>query len=272
MSTFLKWAGNKTGILPEILSYMPKTKGWLIEPFVGSGAVYIGASGFTGYIINDINPHLIGLYEVIKGDDFDEFLALAQSRFTPENNTADFYYNERDRFNTGKLTKLDQAATFLYLNKHCYNGLVRYNAKGGFNTSFGDNEPYFPENEMNEFRSKMNNHLTMIGCGNFAKAFGAISAGDVIYCDPPYIPASTTANFTSYAGNAFTLENQKQLARLCESARNSGATVLVSNSDTPESRQIFARASKIVELNVSRKISCKANERKKAKEILAIYE
>ncbi len=110
---------------------------------------------------------------------------------------------------------------FLFLNRHCYNGLCRYNQSGFFNVPFGKyKKPYFPEAELEAFAEKAKK-ATFV-CMDYQQLFAQLPAEAAVYCDPPYVPLSKTASFTSYAKNSFNLDDQADLANLSEQ-RNSVA-------------------------------------------------
>ncbi|SQC14404.1 methyl-directed repair DNA adenine methylase [Klebsiella pneumoniae] len=151
---FLKWAGGKFPLLDDIKKHLPEGE-CLIEPFVGAGSVFLNTD-FSRYILADINSDLIGLYNIVKLRT-DEYVAAAREMFTPENNVAERYYLYRDEFNQSQ-DPLRRAVLFLYLNRHGYNGLCRYNLRGEFNVPFGRyKKPYFPEAELYHFAEKAQN-------------------------------------------------------------------------------------------------------------------
>ena len=158
------------------------------------------------------------------------------------------------------------------MNRHGYNGLCRYNKSGGFNVPFGKyKKPYFPEQELNFFADKAQS-ATFV-CESYRQTFARVQPNDVVYCDPPYVPLSKTASFTSYAGNGFGLDEQADLANVAEEVTSSveKATVLISNHDTIWTRKIYEHAEKIKKLKVARTISQKGSNRKKVGELLALY-
>ena len=134
MKPFLKWAGNKYQIVERIKEVLPAGKR-LIEPFVGSGALFLNTD-YPAYLLADANPDLISVYRHLQSDGRD-FIEACRLYFTPENNSPERFYEFRQRFNTTS-DATEKATLFVYLNKHCYNGLCRYNSKGGFNVPFGD--------------------------------------------------------------------------------------------------------------------------------------
>ena len=189
---FLKWAGGKSKLVPFIQAQLPHAKR-LIEPFAGSASVSL-ALEFDAYLLNDCNADLIGLYQTIKQEK-QGFIDYAQSFFTPENNQEAAFYHLREQFNHSK-NIAERAALLIYLNRHAFNGLCRYNSKGEFNVPFGRyKSPYFPAAEMRGFIAKSARIELM--CGDFQAALAQATADDAIYCDPPYVPLNETASFTA---------------------------------------------------------------------------
>ena len=261
----LKWAGGKFRIIDDIRQLLPAGKR-LIEPFVGSGAVFLNTD-YDRYIVNDINRDLTLFYRVLKKKR-DGFISYSRRFFTSTHNTAVCYYKLREDFNaTANSTR--KAALFLYLNKHGYNGLCRYNTAGEMNVPFGRyKEPYFPEREMLAFIKKAN-RIT-IQNKDFAAVMQAAIEGDVIYCDPPYVPLSQTSNFTSYSAGGFSILDQQRLAYLAERTAKRGIPVLISNHWTPYTKTIYKKA-RLKRLKVRRLISCNSNNRENAAEVLALF-
>lgn len=267
MRPFLKWLGNKHRLLNEIQQHL-NSDNCLIEPFAGSGAVFLGTN-FKNYILGDQNKDLINLYRFLAKDGHN-FIQYSKKLFTEVNNSADAYYEFREQFNTTS-NKRKKSALFLYLNRHGYNGLCRYNLSGGYNVPFGKFiKPYFPEKEMIFFHEKSKNAL--FHSSDFEKTMSLAQAGDVIYCDPPYSPLSSSANFTSYTKQSFNEQGQKKLASLAEALSNKNITIIISNHDTKQTRDYYKNAQSIHSFSVPRMISCKGNKRKPIKELLAIYQ
>lgn len=264
--TILKWAGNKTRIIDAILQQLPPGQR-LVEPFVGSAAVF-GNTDYRRYLLSDSNADLIGLYSLLKKQG-EAFIETARALFTDDTNNKTRYYALRDEFNARKSDPLRHAALFLYLNRHGYNGLCRYNGSGGFNVPFGSRpRVYFPEAEMRRFIQQVKR--ATLRRQDFADCFKNSRAGDVIYCDPPYIPLSATASFTAYQQDDFSLAQQRQLADLARASAARGIPVLISNHDTPLARELYHDA-ELYTLQVQRNISCKGNGRGKADELLALF-
>jgi len=264
---FLKWAGNKYKIVEHIKNVLPSTGLIsLVEPFVGSGAVFLGVNCLH-YTLADTNFDLINLYQTLKSEGLG-FINYCSSFFTVKNNQESTYYSLREQFNS-ITDKREKAALFLYLNRHCYNGLCRYNSKGQFNVPFGRYKlPYFPQTEMMMFWEKSQRASFL--CASFGETMVATTPGDVVYCDPPYHALSKTANFTSYSDTPFGWEQQQQLADMARELAGRGIPVLISNHNTNEVRELYAGA-QITEFFVQRFISCDGANRNKAPELLAYF-
>lgn len=265
---FLKWAGNKYRVLPHLLPLIGSPRRF-VEPFSGSVSVSLNVKA-ESYVINDINKDLINLYREVINPNDDSFIQYCEELFQPENNVKEEYIELRRYFNQSTDIK-ERARMFVYLNRHCFNGLSRYNSKGEFNVPFGKySAPKCPSQEMMNFRM----YFLLRNCSFTSLSFEdsslyhGLEAGDVVYFDPPYIPASETSNFTSYATDGFTHDQQIQLRDLCESLANCGVKVLLSNHDVPLARELYKNA-KIHSIQVSRTISAKSDSRKKVSELIA---
>ncbi|ALU43797.1 DNA adenine methylase [Pseudoalteromonas rubra] len=267
---FLKWAGGKYALVEEItkrLQAANEEAETLVEPFVGAGSVFLN-SHFKHYILNDINADLINLYKELQRTP-DEFISDARKLFVDLNNHPDAYYAYRQQFNES-VDVYERAILFLYMNRHGYNGLCRYNLKGIFNVPFGKyKRPYFPENELYFFSEKA--QQATFTCLSYEQVFRRIPKKAVVYCDPPYVPLSKTASFTAYAKGGFNFDDQAQLANLAEKAAFEQQTpVLISNHDTVLTRKIYSQAHLDV-IQVKRTISPKGSGRNRVDELMALY-
>ena len=266
MKPFLKWAGGKARIVDRIKAVLPEGDR-LVEPFVGSGALFLDVE-FPAYKLADANRDLINCYAQLQRGGM-SFIEHCASYFVPENNQPDAYYALRVHFNT-TTEQADKAAIFVYLNRHGYNGLCRYNGSGGFNVPFGRyTRPYFPHDEMVYFWQK--SARCEFVAADFVSTMQATVAGDVVYCDPPYVPLSATAHFTSYSAVGFHLESQRALACAAEQLVHRGVPVVISNHDLPFTQEIYAAADEILCFDVQRHISCDGANRARAAELLAVY-
>jgi DNA adenine methylase len=263
---FLKWAGGKYSLVETINPHLPDSRK-LIEPFVGAGSIFLNTD-YEKYLLNDINQDLINLYNTLKKKP-KTFIADARKLFVQKNNQASAYYGLREEFNHSTDAYL-RSLIFLYMNRHGYNGLCRYNRSGGFNVPFGDyKQPYFPEDELWFFAEKSKKAKFI--CRSYTEAFRRARKGDVIYCDPPYYPLSKTASFTSYAAQGFAEGDQVHLVVVTEKARNRGVHVVLSNHNTDETQVLYRGADLLKEFQVTRSISQNGAKRHKASEILAVY-
>jgi len=262
---FLKWAGNKFRVVPRIKRKLPDGER-LVEPFAGSGALFLNTD-YDAYLLSDSNGDLIGLYRTLQLEGGD-FVDYCERLFRPRNNREEAYYRLREEFNRCTDSRR-RSALFIYLNRHGYNGLCRYNAKGGFNVPFGRyKNPYFPAEEMMAFFDKARH--AVFEHADYAAIMRQARNGDVIYCDPPYVPLSTSANFTSYAAGGFSLDQQRDLVDIAKETAAGGVPVLISNHNTPFTRTAYREAS-ITRFRVQRHISCNGTKRNKAGELLALF-
>lgn len=263
---FLKWAGGKYGLVDDIQKHLPPARK-LIEPFVGAGSVFLNTD-YEHYLLADINPDLINLYNLLKNDP-EQYISEAKRLFEPHCNDKAFYLDMRVQFNQST-DPFFRSLAFLYMNRFGFNGLCRYNKKGGFNVPFGSyKKPYFPEDELIFFSEKAKK-ATFV-CESYTETFKRARKGSVVYCDPPYAPLSTTANFTSYAGNGFSLDDQAALADIAErTAFKRDIPVLISNHDTTLTRRLYHGADLNV-VKVKRTISRNGSGRNKVDELLALF-
>lgn len=148
--------------------------------------------------------------------------------------------------------------------------MCRYNLKGGYNVPFGRYKaPYFPEKEMLAFFEKAQNAEFVLS--GFKEVIQSAKKGDVIYCDPPYVPLSPSANFTNYSKTGFNMEEQQQLADLASEVSIKGIPILISNHNTSFTRKAYDKANKITKFHVQRFISCNGKKRETAGELLALF-
>lgn len=268
MRSPLKWAGGKKKLVDEIMEFIPsKGKKRLVEPFLGGGSVFLN-SDFKEYLLLDLNKDLINLFNILKNDS-SKFITEAEHYFQNKYNTEEKYYELRAEFNKSA-DPFFRSLIFLYMNRHGYNGLCRYNKSGGYNVPFGRyKKPYFPKEEL-EFFAKKSQRAQFIQ-GDFDVAFSLAKAGDSYYCDPPYAPISRTSSFTSYAGNTFDDEDQIRLVKCAEAAKKKNISTLISNHDTEFTREIYSGAKNLFELKVRRSISSKGHGRIEVGELMALY-
>ncbi|MBT0719434.1 DNA adenine methylase [Rosenbergiella epipactidis] len=258
MSTILKWAGNKSAVMLELAKHLPHGSR-LVEPFAGSCAVMM-ETDYPEYLIADVNPDLINLYVQIQANT-SAFLTHAKAMFTQGNNSQLRFNAIRQAFNQGTLKGGSfRAALFLFLNRHCYRGLCRYNQKGQFNVPYGNyKKPYFPEREILAFAEKAKRATFL--CAGYQDTLKQLKTGDVVYCDPPY-----DDTFASYHTSGFNKADQQELANHLEGLA-SYFPVIASNSDTPYIREIY-KGFEVNELTTKRCIGVCAGESKQANEVI----
>ena len=270
--SFLKWAGGKKSsinlirksIITEHNCLVEPFEGRLIEPFVGSGVVFLNLS-FENYLLGDFNKDLINLFVILKKHR-DFFIECCSDYFKPKFNTEEKFYELRKQFNNTN-DVFERSMLFVYLNRHAFNGLCRYNFSGEFNVPYGKYEnPYFPAKEMKFFYNKA--CFCDFVYQDFEVTIGMAKKEDVIYADAPYTPLSNTASFTHYSSNGFGL---KQHERLVELAENSKCLFLISNHWTDVTKELYKNADSLIEININRSISSCAESRGQVKEILTIY-
>ncbi|MDS0026988.1 Dam family site-specific DNA-(adenine-N6)-methyltransferase [Enterobacter kobei] len=263
---FLKWAGGKYSLLPELDRLIPAGKR-LIEPFVGGGSVFLNVEKHESFLLADVNADLINLYQMLEVDHI-RVCSLAKILFERAN-SEEAYKELRDDFNNQRMGAPERAAAFLFLNRHCFNGLIRYNREGFFNVGWGKYEaPYFPEIEIKAFKQK--SHKCVFLNAGFRRTLALAGEGDVVYCDPPYEPLPGTAGFTNYAAGGFSWADQISLAESCVAAHQRGAKLLISNSTAPRVLELYEQHGFILHhVDARRAISSKGSTRETAKDIVA---
>ncbi|MBL7480425.1 Dam family site-specific DNA-(adenine-N6)-methyltransferase [Legionella bononiensis] len=262
---FLKWAGSKYNCLDQVIHSLPSGRR-LIEPFSGSGVIFMNTN-YSSYVLAESNPDLVHLFTTLqkKGELFIEY---CRNYFKPEMNCKEKYYELREDFN--KLNNSQKkSAMFLYLNRHGYNGLCRYNSKGIYNVPFGlYTKPYFPYEEMLLFHKKsIQAHFIH---NDFRKTFELAEKGDVIYCDPPYVPVTDYTKPLPYTQRKFSNDDQIELAELARETASRGIPVIISNHDTEFTRKQYQEA-QIRSFPVSRWINCQSNLRQPVNELIAVF-
>lgn len=264
--SFLKWAGSKYNCLNEIITALPEGNR-LIEPFAGSGVIFMNTA-YPAYVLAERNADLVNIFTTLKKEG-PTFIDYCEQYFTAMYNSKDIYYELRAQFNELKRSHRKKSAFFLYLNRHGYNGLCRYNSKGIYNVPFGRyTKPYFPRKEMELFYEKSVG-AEFIHC-DFRKTFELAQPGDVIYCDPPYVPYLPHTKPLPYTQQQFSMDNQIQLAQLAQEAAERGIPVIISNHDTEFTRTHY-KAAQIKSFPVSRFISCQTAQRQPVKELIAVF-
>ncbi|WP_166678981.1 Dam family site-specific DNA-(adenine-N6)-methyltransferase [Paraburkholderia sp. BL6665CI2N2] len=263
---FLKWVGGKTRVLHHIIPRLPAGRR-LIEPFVGGGAVFL-ATGYEEYLLGDANVHLVELFQAVS-ENRDEFIRVAEQYFNEQYRTAEQYLSVRSAFNHEQ-DAVTRAAQFLYLNRHGFNGLCRYNNRGGFNTPYGHpaRVPRFPREEIVVFSEHA--RRAKFVSADFSELMDAVRPDDVVYCDPPYLDRDGARSFTGYGPGGFDMQRQEELASIAKRLVARGVTVLISNHDCEKARQLYVGA-EIFSFTARRSVSAAADKRGEVGELLAVF-
>ncbi|WP_317856040.1 DNA adenine methylase [Chakrabartyella piscis] len=290
MKPFIKWAGGKTQLLPDIRNKYPEELGQRItkycEPFIGGGAVLFDILSnyhLEEILINDINKELTNTYSQIKLnlnhliDELEEMQTAFWAMDTDERKI--YYYEKRERFNYLKVNgdeeiNFEKAALFIFLNKTCFNGLFRVNKKGLFNVPMGAYKmPLIcDKNNLEEISRALKN--VKIITGDYKDTLDFIDENTFVYIDPPYRPISETASFTSYAETNFDDNEQIALGQFVDRASEKGAMVVISNSDPKNHDEndcffddLYGNY-EIARVSAKRMINCNAKSRGDVKELL----
>jgi DNA adenine methylase len=234
----VKWAGGKGRLLAELAARAPGSYRRYFEPFLGGGALYFHLAPSRA-VLGDCNADLMNMYRCVAWHVEGVIRRLALHK---QKHAEAHYYATRSRWNDRRRAQSDveRAAAFIYLNKTCYNGLWRVNKGGLFNVPMGRYEaPPICDADGLRTAARLLQHAEL-RTGHYAEALADAGAGDFVYLDPPYQPLSPTANFTSYTGAGFGEADQHELAGLARALVDRGCAVLLSNSDTPLTRRLYA--------------------------------
>lgn len=264
---FLKWAGGKRQLVPEIKSYVPKKYNTYYEPFVGGGALLFELQPPKA-TISDSNSELINCYEVIRNS-LDELINYLREHENEES----YYYSIRNwdrKFDEYKrMSPAIRASRIVYLNKTCYNGLFRVNSQGQFNVPFGryKNPNILDEAVLKAVNKYLAGNQVTILHSDFERAVKDARKGDFVYFDPPYDPVSDTASFTGYDVNGFNKDEQIRLKKVFNELTEKGCKVLLSNAYTDFILNLY-KEYKIAKVSATRAINSNALKRGRVDEIL----
>lgn len=270
--SFVKWVGGKAQLLGDLLPMFPRKIRTYYEPFVGGGACFftLAAEGrFEHAVINDWNRELTDTYRVIRDfpDELMKMLKWFEEAYSAGPKDMFESWREKDPFD---LDPISRAGRMIFLNKAGYNGLYRLNKSGKFNAPWG-HEPTVTTFEADNIRDA--NHLlnwrTTILTGDFEEAVSTARDGDFIYFDPPYVPVSETSDFESYTEKGFGMDEQRRLRDVFKKLYDKGVYAIISNSDAPELRDLYAEF-EIHEVDAKRNINSKGDGRGPVKELLIV--
>ncbi len=267
---FIKWAGGKRQLIPYILSKMPKKFNNYFEPFVGGGAIFFELSPKHS-IINDINKSLINAYIQIR-DNHEDFLKIIHA-FDEKivNGKKEYFYQLRELYND-KIMKqeydMELACLFVFLNKHCFNGLYRVNSKGLFNVPYNNSLRNSCEIDNIKAVSISLKNVDII-TGDFEKVCNQANKGDFVFIDSPYAPLNDNS-FESYTKEGFDKESHERLAKSFKKMSDKGCYCMLTNHDTDFINNLYSDFKKDV-INVKRLINSDANKRFGTEVIITNY-
>lgn len=254
----LKWAGGKRGIVDKLIAAMPDEYGDYWEPFVGGAALFLELSPLGSHAVHlsDINDDLMNTYRIVRRSPRKLMRSLDEMA---ESHCEEYYYEVRAQSQLE--SSLARAARFIFINKTCYNGLIRYNSKGLINTPWGHKKnPVSLYDEENILACR----TAFRGVELAARSYLDIApkAGDFVYFDPPY-----DDTYNGYSKNGFGVEGQRSLAQFCRELDARGVKWMLSNSDTPLINELYAGFN-ISYISAPRAMSCKSDGRKAVREVL----
>lgn len=249
---FVKWAGGKGGLLPQMEGLLPADFSDIpnvtyIEPFVGGGAMLFHMlrhhKNIRRAVINDINADLIHCYQLIK----DKPQILIERLRTIEKNfyqldfdgRKELYYAYRDQYNYTDINADERAAVLIFLNHTCFNGLYRVNAAGKFNVPYGRyKKPVICNEELiiEDHRLLKSVELVVREPGDYKLVRKNLSKNhtNFVYLDPPYRPLNVTSSFREYSNSPFGDKQQVELKLFCDNLSSQGCLVMLSNSDSKD--------------------------------------
>ena len=257
---FVKWAGGKRNLVPEIIQHLPLSTGAYWEPFVGGGAVFFGlGKRIDTANISDVNQELALLYRVVR-DRPEELVKYLTAHAEQHSIDTDYFYQVRKTAYSHSAVEV--AARCVYLNKTCYNGLYRVNKKGDFNAPKGSHKNPLICDADGIRRASRVLQKAAIRFGDF----GTVEPGerDFVYCDPPY-----DGTFNAYTTRRFNDDDQQRLRDAALRWHTRGASVMISNADTPLIRKLYAAKPFVFyEVTASRSINCHGSDRGQTTELL----
>lgn len=267
---FVKWAGGKRQLIPALLERMPEQYGRYFEPFIGGGALFFELQPENA-VINDINKVLVATYRAIQSNPSALMARIGEIDSGLGDEPKEYYYRVRDAFNE-RLSEgrydLETSALFVHLNKHCFNGLYRVNAKGLFNVPYnGSKAKSFTEDSILAASEALGD--TCILEGDFQDACEDAQPGDFIFFDSPYAPLNPTS-FEAYTKEGFSIDEHKRLADLFRELDSLGCYCLLTNHNTELINELY-KGYRIDVVQVKRFINSDASNRKGTEVIIRNY-
>ena len=272
LKPFVKWAGGKRQLLGEMLERIPHTFENYIEPFLGGGAVLFALQPKRA-LINDINASLIHTYKTIASEPQQFIVKIKELDSRIAEGGKEYYYLIRDLYNSKLMREefdLELAALFVFLNKHCFNGLYRVNAKGLFNVPYNNSKKSSIDEEVIFEVSKYLKKLT-ICLGDFEDACKDAKEGDFIFLDSPYAPLNPSS-FESYTKEGFDMESHVRLSKLFDNLTQKGCYCMLTNHNTEFINDLYGnKGYKMDVVSVKRMINSDASKRTGEEIIICNY-
>jgi DNA adenine methylase len=258
--------------MSQLLPLLP-TGQRLVEPFVGAGSVFMG-SHYPQYLLADTNAVLMALYAQLQSEP-NAVITASRALFVEANRSLVAYLALRERFNNPATPKLERAALLVYLNRFAFNGLYRVNKRGAMNVSYAHHAklPGFPQAAMANFARKLGcpGSPVQLLCAGFEETMAQAKAGDVVFCDPPFLPMDHgRACFSAYSAQGFGLAQHARLATLAVELANRGIPVVISNHDSPTTRALYAEAT-LHSVHAHRSMAANTAARGQVSELVAVF-
>lgn len=253
MNPIMKWTGGKRQLISEIAKLIPEHKRYY-EPFIGGGAVFFYLEPENA-VIGDLNPDLINLYNSLRNNS--ELFLLLLEWLEQEECDNKRFKTIRNVYNSTEATPVMSAAIFVYLLRHCFNGLYRVSCGGSFNTPWNKDRRLLHVNRDVFLSAAKLLRNTDIRQGTYKDTLKDISTEDFVYLDPPYDPISSTASFTAYTKDTF---SQEELAAYLRELDKKDIRWLLSNSTTEKIRRLY-EGFYVTEVSVRRNINSVGNKR-----------
>lgn len=272
VAPFVKWAGGKRQLIPQIRERMPEKYNDYYEPFVGGGAVIFDLLPANA-LINDINKALINTYRTIcnKPDAFLKEVNRLDNDMWEDGKK--YYYSIREHYNDKLMRSeydVELAALFVFINKHCFNGLYRVNGKGLFNVPYNNSRRVSVDEDVIIATSEYLRRVTIID-GDFEQACKNAKKGDFVFIDSPYAPLNPTS-FESYTKEGFDIESHKRLAKLYDELTARGCYCMLTNHNTELINELYGNKDyKIDVVSVKRMINSDASNRVGEEVIICNY-
>ena len=276
MKPIIKWVGGKGQLTQKIKDRLPAglyqyTYWTYYEPFLGGAAVLFDLAPADA-VVSDINPELINMYCQVR-DNVENVINYLRALDTAEDRATtpkEFYYRIRENFNKDRgKNDVAQAARFIYLNKHCFNGLYRVNKKGEFNVPFNGKLSGWSADRSHLLEASTKLWSAEIRCGDYVGAVRDAGKDDFIFLDPPY-DVITDTSFTDYTKDGFGSEEQRKVADLFKDLTDRGCKCMLTNHDTPLIRELY-KDFKIEVVDVRRSINRNGSDRTGTEVIITNY-